>query len=148
MAAAERPPAPGGVGFLLGVAHREHRRDWETALAGLGLTAPQAALLRLVAHQPGSGIRQLARRLATDPMNVQRLTDALVGRELLVSRPDPADSRRRPLYPTGEGLRLAAAVTELSASTEQRLADSIGAEAYAALLDGLTHLAGGVDRVR
>ena len=56
--------APHGVGFLLGVAHRARRRAWEAELADLDLTAPQAAVLRRIAAQPGSGVRRLARAVA------------------------------------------------------------------------------------
>ena len=88
-----------GLGFLLGVTHRERRRAWESQLADLHITAPQAALPRLVSGHPGRGIRLLARKLATDLMNVQRLADSLAHRQLLETRVDPADARRRPLYP-------------------------------------------------
>jgi hypothetical protein len=91
---AEMPSAgdnhgPSGLGFLLGVTHRERRRAWEAQLADLHITAPQAALPRLVSGHPGRGIRQLVRKLATDLMNVQRLADSLAHRQLLETRVDP-----------------------------------------------------------
>lgn len=132
---------PAGLGFLLGVAHRERRRAWEAQLADLHITAPQAALLRLVSSHPGRGIRQLARKLATDPMNVQRLADSLADRQLLETRVDPADARRRPLYPTTAGQRLAAVITDRAARAEKHLADQLGSDTYKVLLDGLTQLA-------
>ncbi|MBI1758824.1 MAG: winged helix-turn-helix transcriptional regulator [Actinobacteria bacterium] len=140
-AAASHGHGPAGLGFLLGVAHREHRRAWEAELADLNLTAPQAALLRLVTNQPGSGIRQLARQLATDPMNVQRIAEGLTGRGLLESRADPADARRRPLHPTVAGRHLATTIVERSAAVEEQLAGELGGDTYAVLLDGLARLA-------
>lgn len=81
--AADKSPFPAGLGFLLGVAFRERRRDWEARLADLSLTAPQAALLRLVNSNPGRGIRGLALQLATDPMNIVRPADSLAEQQLI-----------------------------------------------------------------
>lgn len=136
------PPAgaPAGVGFLLGVAHRAERRRFEARLAGLGLTAPQAAVLRLVASEPGSGVRQLARGLRTDPMNTQRILESLVGEGLCEVLPDPSDARRRPVHATRRGAELAAAASELAAEAEGDLAAALGPGTYQALLDGLRDL--------
>jgi DNA-binding MarR family transcriptional regulator len=132
--------APQGLGFLLGVAHRTLRRAWEADLADLELTAPQAALLRLIAAQPGQGVRQLARDLGTDPMNVQRIAEILRAASLCELRQDPSDARRRPLYPTDMGSRLATIVAQRAASTEQGLTEALGAARYAMLLTGLRAL--------
>jgi DNA-binding MarR family transcriptional regulator len=134
--------APHGVGFLLGVAHRARRRAWEAELADLDLTAPQAAVIRLIAAQPGSGVRRLARDLGTDPMNVQRVAETLAAAGLCEPRHDPVDARRRPLYPTEKGRHLARAVTHRAERAEQDLIDALGAERYHALLGGLDALVG------
>lgn len=131
---------PRGLGFLLGVAHRAHRRAWEAELADLDLTAPQAALLRLVTAQPGQGVRQLARRLGTDPMNVQRVAESLIAAGLCEARHDPGDARRRPLHATDEGSRLARAVAQRAESVEEGLNDALGREPYRTLLAGLQAL--------
>lgn len=139
-----RPEPPGsglgGVGFLLGAAHRARRRQWETCLADLGLTAPQAGVLRLVAARPGLGVRRLAHQLGTDPMNAQRIVEALTADGLCEARRDPADARRRPLHPTPRGRRLAAAVTASADEAEHELADALGPADYRALLAGLEAL--------
>jgi DNA-binding MarR family transcriptional regulator len=128
------------LGFLLGVTHRERRRAWEAQLADLHITAPQAALPRLVSGHPGRGIRLLARKLATDLMNVQRLADSLAHRQLLETRVDPPDARRRPLYPTTAGQLLAVVITDRAVRAEKHLADQLGSDTYKMLLDGLTRL--------
>ncbi|MHB1837971.1 MAG: MarR family winged helix-turn-helix transcriptional regulator [Solirubrobacteraceae bacterium] len=132
--------APHGVGFLLGVAHRARRRAWEADLADLELTAPQAALLRLIAAQPGSGVRRLARDLGTDPMNVQRIAETLGAAGLCEPRQDPSDARRRPLYTTEKGRHLARAVAHRAERAEQDLIDALDVEHYHALLAGLDAL--------
>ncbi len=128
---------PDGVGFLLGVAHRVRRRQWEAHLADLGLTAPQAAVLRLVAAEPGSGVRLIARRLGTDAMNAQRIADTLVARGLCDTRADPQDARRRPLHPTPQGRDLATRVAERAGGDERHLADALGTRTYRALTAAL-----------
>jgi DNA-binding MarR family transcriptional regulator len=137
---ADKSPFPTGLGFLLGVAHRERRRDWEARLADLSLTAPQAALLRLVTSNPGRGIRRLARELATDPMNIARLADSLAERQLIETRADPAGARHRALYPTAADQRLAVVIMDRVAKDEEQVASQLGTDAYAALLHGWTRL--------
>jgi DNA-binding MarR family transcriptional regulator len=138
--AAATDVAPQGLGFLLGVAHRTLRRAWEAELADLELTAPQAALLRLIAAQPGQGVRQLARDLGTDPMNIQRIAEILRAAGLCELRQDPGDARRRPLYPTNRGRQLAAMVARKAVSAEEALAEALGVERYTMLLSGLRDL--------
>lgn len=130
----------GGVGFLLGLAHRARRRRWEASLADVGLTAPQAAVLRLVADEPGCGVRQLARRLGTDPMNVQRITDFLVAKGLCTSGRDLDDARRRPLRPTGRGEELARDVAARARAADEELVVLLGRGAYDELVDALSTL--------
>ena len=128
------------LGFLLGVAHRAHRRAWEADLADLHVTAPQAALLRLITAEPGQGVRQLARGLGTDPMNVQRVAESLITAGLCEARHDPGDSRRRPLYATELGARRAVAVAQRAESAELDLIDALGEDLYHTLLAGLQAL--------
>ncbi|MCU4185126.1 MarR family winged helix-turn-helix transcriptional regulator [Acidiferrimicrobium sp. IK] len=126
-----------GVGFLLGVAHRARRRQWEGRLSDLGLTAPQAAMLRLVTAEPGQGVRGLGRRLGTDAMNAQRIVETLVAGGLCSARRDPADARRRPLYPTDRGTQLAERVAERASDAELHLANTLGADTYRSLTNAL-----------
>lgn len=121
------------LGFLLGQAHRVRRRAWEARLADLGLTAAQAALLRAISAEPGTGIRHLSRLLVTDPMNVQRLAESLTAGGLCEVRRDPADARRRPMYPTERGQQLAAIVRGRATESEQELATALGVPNYGAL---------------
>jgi len=132
-----------GVGFLLGLAHRARRRRWDATLADLGLTVPQAAILRLVSAEPGCGVRHLARRLGTDPMNAQRIMESLVTNGLCTAGHDPDDARRRPFFPTERGRRLAKLVTTRSQEVEQALAELLGEDTYQALVDALRTLVEG-----
>lgn len=129
-----------GLGFLLGVAHRGRRRAWEAELSDLGISPPQAALLRLVSRHPGGGIRELARRMVNDPMIVQRLAGTLIDKGLLETHADPTDARRRPLYLTVAGEQLAAITVDRAAHVEQQLEVGLGQGTYVALMDALSRL--------
>ena len=132
----------GGVGFLLGAAHRAHRRQWEAQLADLGVSAPQAAVLRAIAAEPGQGVRGIARRIGTDPMNAQRIIESLLAAGLCQAGHDPGDARRRPLHPTPEGGRVAEEVAGRARLAERHLADTLGEEGYRSLLAALEILIG------
>lgn len=132
--------APTGLGFLLGVAHRSRRRAWEAELADLDLTAPQAALLRLVTARPGHGVRQLARELGTDAMNVQRVASSLVAAGLCEAGHDPGDARRRPLRPTALGARLADVLARRAELAEAQLARALGTARYRTVLASLQEI--------
>lgn len=129
-----------GLGFLLARAHRARRRAWEADLADLGLTAPQAAVLRLLAARPGAGVRELGRALVTDPMNVQRILATLLAAGLCEVGRDPYDARRRPLHLTDAGRRLAGLVVVRAQEAERQLIASLGARDYATLHNALRRL--------
>ncbi len=134
------PQGPDGIGFLLGVAHRARRRRWESELADLGLTAPQAAVLRVVAAQPGLGVRSVARQLGTDPMNAQRIAESLIAEKLCEAGRDPFDSRRRPLTVTDEGARIAAEVSIRARQSELTIAETLGRGVYDTVTEALRTL--------
>lgn len=129
-----RPGLEAGLGFRLGRAHRLLRSDWEQAIADLGLSPPQAALLRVVAQRPGCGLRELARRMNTDAMNAKRLADHLQRAGLVKSEADPRHRQRRVLRPTGAGAGLAAELERRAAAQQRQLATLIGPAEVAHLL--------------
>ena len=138
------PERPGGleseVGFRISRAHRRLRAAWESRIADLGLTSAQATILRATGEQPGTGLRELARRLHADPMNVKRLADSLEQAGLLRSASDPRDRRRRVLLPTALGHAVGGELAARALAWNQRLGsllDPDGAAALYALLDRL-----------
>ena len=129
-----------GIGFRLGRAHRRLRSAWESRISDLGLTSAQAAVVRAVVEQPGTGLRELARRLHADPMNVKRLADSLERAGLLLSTSDPADRRRRVLLPTPQGTGIAGEIAARAVAWGVRLEGVLGPAGMAslqALLDRL-----------
>lgn len=106
-------PLQAGLGFRLSRLTRALRRIWADELSELGLSPPQAAVLRGVAGNPGCSLRALARILATDPMNAKRCVDELEQRGLIRSGSRPGDRRPRTLALTEDGRALAHAVDGL-----------------------------------
>lgn len=134
---ARRAKPTWGARCLLGAAHRTQRRPWEARIADLGLTAPQAAVRRLVASGLGYGVRELARLLVTDPMNAQRIVEGLRAAGLCEAGRDLHDARRRPLRATARERRLAGEVTRQALASEADLVAILGDSSYHALLTAL-----------
>ena len=120
-------PLESALGFRMGRAHRSLREAWGERIADLGLSPPQAAMLRAICEQPGSGLRELARRVRTDPMNAKRLADHLEQVGLVRSMNDTSHRQRRDLAPTEAGLALAKQVAERAAVWDRRLSRLLGA---------------------
>ena len=121
------------------------RSAWEERISDLGLSAPQAALLRAVGEWPGLGLRELSRRLGTDAMNAKRLADHLESRGLLRSASDPAHRQRRIFDLTEEGVALAGEVSSRATSWNRELGAMLGAEELERLQELLALLESALD---
>lgn len=133
-----------GLGFRLGRAHRRLRAAWEAHIVDLGLGGPQATVLRAVSEAPDTGLRELARRVGTDPVNVKRLADGLERAGLLASTSDTADRRRRVLRPTARGQLLSHELAERAAAWNRQLATLVDPADLATLLVLLDRLETGI----
>jgi DNA-binding MarR family transcriptional regulator len=134
--AAQHPPTlplEDDLRFRLGRAHRAVRGAWQAHLADLGLTPAQASVLRAVLEQPAMGLRELARRLGTDPMNAKRLADGLEREGLLVSGAHPVDGRIRVLSATDAGAAAGREVARRAAAWGDALEVLLGADDTARL---------------
>jgi DNA-binding MarR family transcriptional regulator len=114
------------LGFRMGQTHRLLKETWEQQIASLGLSAPLAVMLRAICEQPGSGLRELARRMRTDPMNAKRLFDHLEQEGLVTSSSAASHAQRRELNPTADGLERVAGLLERSAAFRRQLAQLLG----------------------
>lgn len=128
------------LGFRLGRTHRLLRGQWARQLNDLGLTPPQAATLRAVCEEPGTSLRELARHMHVDVMNVRRLLDRLESLGLVSSSPDPTHRQRRVLHPTPQGSTIAREVAARSAAGSEQLAERLGIADYVQLQELLARL--------
>jgi len=120
-------PLDSGLGFRLDRLVRTMRTAWAGELSSIGLTPPQAAVLRGVADADGISIRALARLLGGDPMNVKRCVDEVEQRGLLVSGTAEGDRRPRVLTLTDQGRAVAGTVDRLVQAQDARLTEVVGA---------------------
>jgi DNA-binding MarR family transcriptional regulator len=137
------PPAgslDAGLGFRLGRVHRSLRQDWERRLHDLQLTPPQAAALRAVRENPGTGLRELARLIRTDAMNARRLAERLEHLGLVTASADPAHRQRRIVRPTPLGLSVAHEVVARSEAWNTHIERLMGTAEYTRLQHALTRL--------
>ncbi len=116
----------GGLGFRLGRAHRALREAWETRISDLGVSPPQAAMLRAICESPGSGLRELARWLRTDATNAKRLVDHLEQNGLVHSSTDPSHRQRRLLDATNKGERLEQELSRRGEAWNRELLQLVG----------------------
>lgn len=85
-----------GIGFNIARIARTLKSTWSETIADLGITPPHAAILRTIYEANGEiGLREVARRLRADPMNVKRGIDFLEDVGLISSS---ASERGRPRF--------------------------------------------------
>lgn len=140
------------LALLVKAAYRAGMRDMNAALAGLGLTAPQAEALAVLAQAGPLSLNQLGGLLIAEGGHPSRMVDRLVSAGW-VARQEAADDRRRvTLRLTPAGARLHAQAVQRTAPVFARFAERLEGEdaaaacaALAALLDG-TDLAEVVSR--
>lgn len=116
-----------GLGFRLNRLARVIKQRWTDDVEDLGLTAPQAAVLRGIAQSPrGGSVRSLARLLASDAMSVKRCADGLEARGAICSGSLAADRRLRTLTLTDEGVALVRALEHRVRAQEELFNAQLG----------------------
>ncbi len=134
------PLLEGGIGFRLSRITRNLRHSWSCRLKSIGISPPQAAILRGLSNFSEISLRELARLLAADPMNVKRCVDDLESLQLVKSGTNEDDKRQRILTLTKEGQVLADKINQLAKLQEQWIRSTIPADNLMPFLDGLTSL--------
>ena len=109
------------VGFRLGRLARARRDRWANELRSLGLTPPQAAILRATRDNPSQGLRALARTLKFDAMAVKRCVDELEVREWVATTTHEGDRRVRVVSLTRAGGALVSRLDEFVHHQESTL---------------------------
>jgi DNA-binding MarR family transcriptional regulator len=135
-----RHPVAGDLGFRLGLAHRTLRAMWEREIAELGVTPPQAAVLRAVTEGEACGLRGLARRMGSDVMNVRRLAEHLERGGLVSIGQDPLHRQRRIVRPTADGVTVSEELARRAARRNRHLVELLGEDDLASLQDLLDRL--------
>jgi DNA-binding MarR family transcriptional regulator len=123
---AEGPPI--GIHFLLAQLGALAAERFAERIAPLGLTPPQAGVLRAIALAPGQSQQALARHLRTQPSRVVAFVDDLEARGLVERSRNPRDRRLHALRLTAEGQALLRQVGQIAAEHEDELCAPLDAE--------------------
>jgi DNA-binding MarR family transcriptional regulator len=91
------------LGFHLRMAGVAIYQDFSAAMAGIGLTQKQVAVMELISENPGASQIEIAGRLAMDRATMMALVNRLEERDLVERRPSSVDRRRQELHLTGHG---------------------------------------------
>ncbi len=127
------------VGFLLRRANQRHLAIFARAFSDL--TPTQFAALAQLCALGQASQNALGRATAMDAATIKGVVDRLRGRGLVDARPDPGDSRRIHLAPSGDGRALFERLAPLAkAITADTLAPLSAREQrqFLALLEKLT----------
>ena len=128
-----RPPAEAGsppvtAAFLLTQLGAHAAERFAQRISSLGLTPPQAGLLRAIALGPGQSQQALARRLRTQPSRVVAMVDELEDRGLVERARNPRDRRLHALNLTASGRELLQQVGQAAIRHDQSICEPLGDE--------------------
>ena len=133
-------PLEAGVGFRLSRLVRILKKNWSEELIDVGVTPPQAAILRAVGLQPESSVRHIARTLDSDPMNVKRCVDELEAKGLIESGSREGGRTSRRLSLTESGVNLVVKIDALARAQQKWIEEGLGAELLSKLLQSIEGL--------
>lgn len=109
------------LGLLVKHVQQALRSEIEQALAGSGLTLPQAAVLSALRFRPGQSNAELARGGFMRPQSMSEVLEAMVAAGLVTRRPHPAGGRALLLELTSDGARALRAVDAAMGGVEARM---------------------------
>jgi DNA-binding MarR family transcriptional regulator len=125
------------LGYLLKHAHRALEQQTGSALVGLGLTARDLGVLRVIAGGEAESQQEAAAVLGIDPTSMVALLDALEHRGIVARRPSERDRRRNIVELTGHGRDLFRQAEDRYAEAENTFTSSLGDAGAAGLRQAL-----------
>jgi DNA-binding MarR family transcriptional regulator len=144
----ERPPVgstgrgrPDGAAFLLAQLGAHAAGRFAERVAEVGLTPPQAGLLRAVARDPGRSQQQLATRLGLLPSRMVAFVDDLEERGRLRRERSRADRRQYALQLTEDGEALMGRLATVARAHDRDLLQSLSGPERELLADLLRRVA-------
>ncbi|WP_245721530.1 MarR family winged helix-turn-helix transcriptional regulator [Nocardia crassostreae] len=133
------------VAFQLAQLGTHAAQRFSERIAEIGLTPPEAGILRLIAANPGLSQRALAAELGVVPSRVVALIDPLDRKGLIERRRSAADRRNHELHLTPEAGRLLARLATVAMAHEAALTAPLTDAEYLQFADLLTRLAAAGD---
>lgn len=112
---------PRGIAYALTQLGTLGAQLFSQRVSELGLTAPEAGVMRLLATQPGISQRALATRLGSAPSRVVVLVDSLENKGLVRRERSATDRRNHELQLTDDGTALLMRLGETARAHEEEL---------------------------
>jgi DNA-binding MarR family transcriptional regulator len=107
-------------------------REWSRAFKPLGLTPPQAFMLRVVLEKPSLLQGELAKTMAISRPTATRTLDGLQKMKLVERRTTESDGREYAIYPTASAVGIRDSLNAASALVTRRLKKELGAAHFEA----------------
>jgi DNA-binding MarR family transcriptional regulator len=126
---------PTGVAFLLAQLGAHAARRFGERIADLGLTPPDAGMLRKIADDPGISQQALAEHLGIMPSRMVALLDELESKKILVRKRSVRDRRNYALALTERGRQVLSELSRIAAEHEEALCAALSEEEKLQLRD-------------
>jgi DNA-binding MarR family transcriptional regulator len=126
---------PTGAAFLLAQLGAHGARCFSERVAKIGLTAPDAGLLRKIASDPGVSQQALAAHLGIMPSRMVGLVDELESQGILERRRSAEDRRNYALHLTARGREVLGELSRIAAEHEECLCAALSKEERVQLRD-------------
>jgi len=126
---------PVGVGFLLAQLGAHAARRFGERIAAIGLTPPDAGLIRKIASDPGISQQALAEHLGVMPSRMVALVDELESKGIVERRRSTEDRRNYALELTEKGRRVLGELSRIAAEHEEALCTALNKDERLQLRD-------------
>ncbi len=126
---------PTGVAFLLAQLGAHAARRFGERIADLGLTPPDAGMLRKISDDPGISQQALAEHLGIMPSRMVALLDELESKKILVRKRSVRDRRNYALALTERGRQALSELSRIAAEHEEALCAALSEEEKLQLRD-------------
>jgi DNA-binding MarR family transcriptional regulator len=123
------------VAFLLAQLGAHAARRFGERIANLGLTPPDAGMLRKISDDPGISQQALAEYLGIMPSRMVALLDELESKKILVRKRSTRDRRNYALALTGLGRQALVDLSRIAAEHEDALCAALNEEEKLQLRD-------------
>jgi DNA-binding MarR family transcriptional regulator len=130
-----------GPAFLLAQIGAHAASKFKERIATIGLTPPDAGILRLLTTTQGISQQDLSAKLGIHPSRLVAILDELERRELLERKPNADDRRQYALYVTEKGREILTKIGQIARQHQDALCASLTGEEREKLADLLRKIA-------
>jgi DNA-binding MarR family transcriptional regulator len=131
----------GGIAFLLAQVGQHAADLFAERISSLGLTPPQAGILRAISRQPGQSQQALSNVLCLLPSRVVAFIDDLEERGYIERRRNPTDRRQHALHLTPRGEELMKQLSTVGREHEHDITTGLSPQQRSALQESLKVIA-------